>query len=83
MIVKATIDGQNIYLEQQPNGTWEKLSTAPAYGGLYPVTITVEADNGSITIIGSDDPLLGEIWVNCTGKSIAAQRMLASYLCFT
>lgn len=77
MIVKVRIDGQDIYLEQQTNGTWEKLSTAPAYGGVYPATITVEADNGSITIIGSDDPELGELLrLIVLGKSIAAQRML-------
>lgn len=77
MIVKVTIDGQDIYLEQQPNGSWEKLATAPAYGGVYPVTITVQAENGSVTIVGSDDPELGELLrLIVLGKSIAAQRML-------
>lgn len=77
MIVKATIDGQDIYLEEQPNGSWEKLATAPSYGGVYPVTITVEADNGAITIIGSDDPELGELLkLIVRGKSIAGQRMI-------
>lgn len=77
MIVKATIDGQDIYLEQLPNGTWQKLATAPAYGGVYPITITVIADNGAITIIGSDDPELGKLLrLIVLGESIAAQRML-------
>lgn len=77
VIVKVTIDGQDIYLEEQPNGTWEKLATAPSYGGVYPITITVQADNGTITVIGSDDPELGKLLqLIVQGKSIAGQRML-------
>ncbi|SFH21013.1 hypothetical protein SAMN05660649_04254 [Desulfotomaculum arcticum] len=77
MIVKVTIDGQDIYLEEQSNGTWEKLIAAPAYGGVYPITITVQSDNGLITIIGTDDRELGELLkLIVLGKSIAAQRML-------
>ncbi|WP_304542259.1 putative phage tail protein [Desulforamulus aquiferis] len=77
MIVKVTIDGQDIYLEEQPNGTWEKLATAPTYGGVYPITITLLADNGSVTVIGSDDPELGKLLqLIVQGKSIAGQRML-------
>lgn len=44
---------------------------------MYPITITVIADNGAITIIGSDDPELGKLLrLIVLGESIAAQRML-------
>lgn len=77
MIVKVHIDGQDIYLEQQENGTWERVATAPYYAGKYPITITVTEKNGSVTIVGSDDPVLGKLLtLMVLGKSISAQRMI-------
>lgn len=59
--VKVTINGQEIYLEELPDGTWSIMSEAPSYPGIYPVTVEVQISNGVIVILGDDDPELGDI----------------------
>ncbi|HWQ76938.1 MAG TPA: putative phage tail protein [Syntrophomonas sp.] len=59
--VTATIEGTIIYLEELSDGSWAVISEAPSYPGVYPITVTVTADNGIITIVGCDDEKLGEI----------------------
>jgi hypothetical protein len=77
MIVKATIDGQDYYLEEHEDGSWQKVSQAPSYGGIYPVTVTVQEDSGAVTVIGSDDPVLGHLLkLIVLGKSISADNMI-------
>lgn len=59
--VKVTIAGEDIYLEETAPGIWSILTEAPSYPGVYPITVTVKNEAGSITIIGYDDATLGEI----------------------
>lgn len=76
-VIKITVDGQDIYLEQQPDGSWEKRTAAPSYPGVYPISVTIESENGTITVIGYDDETLGEfLKLIVQGKSISGKRML-------
>lgn len=58
--VKATINSVEYYLQELPDGTWSVLAEAPSYPGVYPVTVTAEAQNGLVVIVGYDDAELGE-----------------------
>lgn len=57
--VKVMINNEDIYLEELSDGIWSVLSEAPSYPGAYPITVTVESNGGTITIVGDDDAELG------------------------
>lgn len=59
--VKVTIDSTDMYLQELTDGTWSVLSEAPSYPGVYPITVEIQTTNGTIVIVGDDDPELGEI----------------------
>lgn len=58
--VKVTVNGQEKYLQELPDGTWSVMNEAPSYPGLYPVTVEIQGNNGITVIVGDDDPELGE-----------------------
>lgn len=77
LYIKATVDGQTYYLQQQENGNWLKLLTAPSLPGSYDITITAVTDNGNIVTIDASDPVFKEILrLVVTGKSVAGDRMM-------
>lgn len=77
LYVKATIDGNTYYLQQQDNGNWLRLLTAPSLPGNYDITITAVTDSGNVITIDASDPIYRELLrLIVQGKSIAAARMM-------
>lgn len=77
LYVKATVDGKTYYLQQQDNGNWLRLLTAPSLPGNYDITITAVTENGNIITIDASDPVFKDILrLIVQGKSIAASRMM-------
>lgn len=77
LYVKATIDGETYYLQQQDNGNWLRLLTAPSLPGTYDITITAVTDSGNVITIDASDPVYKELLrLIVQGKSIAGARMM-------
>lgn len=77
LYVKATIDGETYYLQQQDNGNWLRLLTAPSLPGTYDITITAVTDSGNVITIDASDPVYRELLrLIVQGKSIAGARMM-------
>lgn len=77
LYIKAMIDGVTYFLQQQTNGNWVRLFTAPSLPGTYGVTITAVMENGNIIILDENNEIYGELLkLVVQGKSVAAKRMM-------
>ena len=77
LYIQATVDGETYFLQQQTNGAWVQLLTAPSLPGTYGVKIKAVMDNGNVIMIDENSEVYGALLkLIVEGKSIAAKRMM-------